>query len=265
MSIGQMQLDRSGIYEGLRMGRVEGKVALITGAARGRGRSHAVRLAGEGADIIAVDMCAAIPNVTYPPPTPGDLATTVKEVEALDRRIVAAQVDTRGCGARQAVDGGVAQLGRLDIVAADIGVACYEPAAELDETTLRDMIDTNLARVWNTALAAIPHLIAGGRGGSIVLSCSTDGLTGTPNAAHHSAARHGVAGLMRALALELAPHSIRVNSICPTNAPPIPGVEPVDISSALLFLASDEARYMTGVMYLAGRRGPDRQIAKQLP
>lgn len=264
-------------------GRVEGKVAFITGAARGQGRSHAIRLAEEGADIIAVDICDQVGSVPYPMATPGDLTETVKEVEALDRRIVATQADVRDYGAlKQALDDGVAELGRLDIVSANAGIASYGVAAELDETTWQDMIDINLTGVWHAAKAAIPHLIAGGRGGSIVLTSSTAGLLAIPNMAHYVSAKHGVVGLMRTLALELAPHFIRVNSVHPTgvdtpmvqndasmrlflpdvenptaeqyaevmgslNALPIPWVEPRDISNAVLFLASDEARYITGV------------------
>jgi (+)-trans-carveol dehydrogenase len=264
-------------------GRVEGKVAFITGAARGQGRSHAVRLAQEGADIIAVDLCAQVDSVPYQMATPEDLADTVKQVEALDRRIVATQADVRDYGAvKKALDDGVAQLGRLDIVSANAGIASYGRAEELPEQTWQDIIDTNLTGVWHTAKAAIPHLIASGRGGSIVLTSSAAGLKAYPTAAHYVSAKHGVVGLMRTLALELAPHMIRVNSLHPTqvdtdmlmnestfkmfspdtenptiedfrpasqalNALPIPWVEPVDISNALLFLASDEARYITGV------------------
>ncbi|HJY94618.1 MAG TPA: mycofactocin-coupled SDR family oxidoreductase [Streptosporangiaceae bacterium] len=266
-------------------GRVEGKVAFITGAARGQGRSHAIRLAQEGADIIVVDIAAQIGSVPYPMATPEDLADTVKEVEALDRRIVATQADVRDFGAlKTALDEGIAQLGRLDIVAANAGIASYGPAVELDETTWQDMIDINLTGMWHTCKAAIPHLVEGGRGGSIVITSSDAGLKGFPNLAHYVSAKHGVVGLMRTLALELAPHMIRVNSLHPTsvntdmiqnaptyelfapdlaekdrtkerlierfqalNALPIPWVEPVDISNAVLFLASDEARYITGV------------------
>jgi SDR family mycofactocin-dependent oxidoreductase len=264
-------------------GRVEGKVAFITGAARGQGRSHAVRLAQEGADIIAVDLCAQVGSVPYPMATPEDLANTVKEVEALDRRIVAAQADVRDyAGLKQALDDGVAQLGRLDIVCSNAGISSFGQADELDETTWQDMIDINLTGMWHTCKAAIPHLVAGGRGGSIVITSSDAGLKAYQNLAHYVSAKHGVVGLMRTLALELAPHFIRVNSLHPStvdtamiqndatyrlfrpdlqnpgpqdmaeaataiNALPIPWLEPVDISNAVLFLASDEARYITGV------------------
>jgi (+)-trans-carveol dehydrogenase len=217
--------------------------------------------------------------------TPEDLDQTVKEVEALDRRIVATQADVRDFAAlKSALDEGVAQLGRLDIVCSNAGIASFGPADELDETAWRDMIDINLTGMWHTCKAAIPHLVEGGRGGSIVITSSDAGLKGFPNLAHYVSAKHGVVGLMRTLALELAPHMIRVNSLHPTsvntdmiqnaptyelfapdlaekdrtkerlterfqamNALPIPWVEPVDISNAVLFLASDEARYITGV------------------
>jgi (+)-trans-carveol dehydrogenase len=265
------------------MGRVEGKVAFITGAARGQGRSHALRLAEEGADIIAIDLCGQVDSVPYPMSTPDDLAETVKAVEALDRRIVATQADVRDYAAvKRAVDEGVAQLGRLDIVSANAGISSVGRADELSEQTWRDMIDTNLTGVWHTAKAAIPALKAGGAGGSMVLTSSAAGLMAMENIGHYVSAKHGVIGLMRTLALELAPHSIRVNAICPTtvdtpmiqneatyrlfrpdlddpsvddaaesfmtmNALPVRWVEARDISNALLFLASDEARYITGV------------------
>jgi SDR family mycofactocin-dependent oxidoreductase len=265
-------------------GRVEGKVAFITGAARGQGRSHAIRLAQEGADIIAIDLCQQIASVPYPMSTPDDLAETVKEVEALDRRIIATQADVRDYAAlKAAVDEGVAQLGRLDIVSANAGISSIGgPAEDMPEQQWQDMINVNLTGVWHTAKAAIPHLKAGGRGGSIILTSSAAGLMAYPNVSHYVSAKHGVVGLMRTLALELAPDMIRVNSLHPTqvdtpmimneptfklfspdnphpslddfrpvsqamNALPIPWVDAVDISNALLFLASDEGRYITGV------------------
>jgi len=267
-------------------GRVEGKVAFITGAARGQGRSHAIRLAEEGADIIAIDICAPVDSVHYSLATPDDLAQTVKEVEARDRRIVAIQADVRDYDAlKAAVDDGVAQLGRLDIVSANAGIlAAHGRAHEVDELTWRDTIDVNLTGVWHTTKAAIPHLIEGGRGGAIIITSSAAGLKAIQNNAHYTAAKHGVVGLMRTLAIELAPHMIRVNSLHPTavntdmvrndalyklfrpdlehptlddiaelflqgNALPIKLLEPVDVSNALLFLASDEAQYVTGVTF----------------
>jgi len=265
-------------------GRVQGKVAFITGAARGQGRSHAIRLAQEGADIIAVDVCEDVATVPYHGATQADLAETVQAVEALDRRIVATQADVRDYGAvKAALDDGVAQLGHLDIVSANAGIFSFGSLEELDETHWQDMIDVNLTGVWHAAKAAIPHLRAAG-GGSMILTSSTAGLMAIPHIGHYTAAKHGVVGLMRTLALELAPDMIRVNSVHPTsvdtdmiqnsatyelfgadlpvdqrtrevlgsrfqelNALPIPWVEPVDISNAVLWLASDESRYVTGV------------------
>lgn len=266
-------------------GRVAGKVAFITGAARGQGRSHALRLAAEGADIIALDIAAEIDSVRrfYPGASPEDLAETVRQVEALDRRIVAVQADVRSYAAVQAaVDEGVSQLGHVDIVSANAGIFIFgDPAQDVTATDWADVVDINLTGVWHTCKAAIPHMIEQGTGGSIILTSSTAGLRGTPNIAPYTASKHGVVGLMRTLALELGPHSIRVNTIHPTgvatnmilnpalyqlfmpdtvnptqeqaavilqetNALPIPWVEPVDVSNALLFLASDEARYVTG-------------------
>ena len=267
------------------MGRVEGKVAFITGAARGQGRSHAIRLAEEGADIIAVDLCQQVESVPYPMATPDDLAETVKEVEALDRRIIATEADVRDYSAvKAALDDGVAQLGRLDIVVANAGIGSFARAEELPEQAWQDMIDTNLTGAWHAAKAAIPHLRAGGRGGSIILTSSDLGLRAVENMVHYVAAKHGMVGLMRTLALELAPDMIRVNSVHPTivntdmiqnaptyalfapdleekdrtkerlaerfqamNAMPVPWAEPLDISNAVLWLASDESRYVTGV------------------
>jgi (+)-trans-carveol dehydrogenase len=262
-------------------GRVDGKIAFITGAARGQGRSHAVRLAEEGADIIAVDICRQIESVPYDLATPADLEHTVKEVQALGRRIVAVEADVRDHAALEAaVDTGVAELGRLDIVCANAGILSFAGGDELSETMWTDMIEVNLTGVWNTARVAVPHLVSAG-GGSIVLTNSAAGLRARPNLAHYVSAKHGVVGLMRSLALELAPQMIRVNSVHPTgvdtdmvmnpamwslfrpdlaaphredvrdrcqdmNALPIPWVEPRDVSNAVLFLASDESRYITG-------------------
>ncbi|SHG64863.1 mycofactocin-coupled SDR family oxidoreductase [Geodermatophilus nigrescens] len=265
-------------------GRVEGKVAFITGAARSQGRSHALRLAQEGADVIAVDLCGPVDSIgMYPPATEEDLAETVRQVEALDRRIVAAKADVRDPAAlRAAVDDGVAQLGRLDIVLANAGVFEIKPALELTDGDWQEMIDINLTGVWNTCRVALPHLIEGG-GGSIVITSSTAGIKGTPNTIHYTAAKHGVVGIMRTLANEFGKQSIRVNTVHPTGVDtvmiqnektwglftpddpeptrekfaelfetlhplPVPYVDPVDISNAVLFLVSEEARYVTGAM-----------------
>ena len=266
------------------MGRLDGKVAFVTGAARGQGRSHALRMAQEGADIVAIDIADQIASVGYPMARQEDLDETVRQIEALDRRIVASKADVRDYDAlKAALDDGVAQLGRLDIVSANAGIASFGSAVDLSEAEWDDMMDVNLKGVWHTAKAAIPHLRAAG-GGSVILTSSTAGLEALPNLAHYVAAKHGVVGLMRTLALELAADMIRVNSVHPTsvdtdmihndmtyelfapdltkeqrtrealaerfqtlNALPIPWVEAVDISNAVLFLASDEARYITGV------------------
>lgn len=264
-------------------GRLAGKVALITGGARGQGRSHAVRLAEEGADVVLVDICAPVASAPYAIADPADLEQTVKLVEELDRRALAVRADVRDLAALQAaVDGAVAELGRIDIVVANAGIAGYAPALEMDETTWQEMIDINLTGAWKTVRAAAPAIVEGGRGGSIVLTSSVAGLMGFPTLAHYCAAKHGLVGLMKVLAVELAPHSIRVNSVHPTHvdtdmiqnpaihslftggapdtdaamaaaamkamhALPISWVDPVDISNALVWLTSDEARYVTGV------------------
>lgn len=266
-------------------GRVDGKVAFITGAARGQGRSHAVRLAQEGADIIAVDVCKPIvANTTIPASTPEDLAQTADLVKGHNRRIFTAEVDVRDYDAlKAAVDTGVEQLGRLDIIVANAGIG--NGGDTLDKTTEHDwqeMIDVNLSGVWKTVKAGVPHLIAGGNGGSIILTSSVGGLKAYPHCGNYVAAKHGVVGLMRSFAVELGKHMIRVNSVHPTHvrtpmlhnegtfklfrpdlenpgpddmAPicqmfhtlPIPWVDAEDISNAVLFLASDESRYITGV------------------
>jgi SDR family mycofactocin-dependent oxidoreductase len=264
-------------------GRVAGKVAFITGAARSQGRSHAIRLAQEGADIIAVDIAGPVDSVTaYPMATEEDLAETVKEVEALDRRIVARKADVRDPRAlKAALDDGVAQLGKLDIVCANAGIFQTQPSLGLEDKDWQETIDINLTGVWNTVKVALPHLIANG-GGSVILTSSVAGLKAIPNAIHYGAAKHGVIGIMRTVAVEFAQHGIRANSVHPTsvntimvqnesvwglfdpanphptresaeaiftttNTLPVPWVEPIDISNAVLFLASDEARYITGV------------------
>jgi len=264
------------------MGRVDGKVALITGAARGQGRSHALRLAAEGADIIAFDICRQVDPVPYPMSTPEDMAETVNGVESLGRKIVAYEGDVRDYAAvKHAVDEGIEQLGRLDIVSPGAGIADFGLAHELTELQWDTVIGINLTGVWNTVRAATPHLVADGRGGAIVLTSSVAGLRGFQNLAHYVSAKHGLVGLVRTLALELAQYSIRVNTIHPCtvnsqmthnkitydlfapdlidpdvgqvaerftalNSLPVPWIECEDVSNALLFLASDEARYITG-------------------
>lgn len=266
------------------MGRLDGKVVFITGVARGQGRSHAIRFAEEGADIIGIDVVEPIAGSTSPAATQAEMDETVAAVEALDRRIIATKADVRSLEqVKAAVDAGVAQLGRLDVVIANAGVSTFMgPAEGLTEEAFVDMVDINLTGVWRSCAAAIPHLKASGRGGSIIMTSSVAGLMAYGNVAHYVAAKHGVVGLMRTLALELAPHQIRVNSIHPTtvdtpmvnneatfrlfrpdvenpgvddfleaakvmNAMPVGWVQAVDISNAMVWLASDEARYVTGV------------------
>jgi SDR family mycofactocin-dependent oxidoreductase len=266
------------------MGTLDGKVALVTGAARGQGRSHAVRLAEEGADIIAIDVCTPIETVTYRGASEADLAETAAEVEKLDRRIVTRKADVRDLSAlRSAVAAGLDEFGRLDIVVANAGIFSSAPVHELTEEQWDTMIDINLTGVWKTVRATVPTLIEQGTGGSIILISSTGGVQGFPNFAHYVAAKHGVLGLARTMCNELGQHNIRVNSIHPTsvltdmidhddmyrlfrpdlenptqddfreallgamNVLPVPWVEPRDISNAVAWLASDQARYVTGV------------------
>ena len=201
-------------------GRMDGKVAFITGAARGQGRSHALRLAQEGADIIAVDICADIDTVTpyYSLGTEDELNETVRQVEALDRRIVARRADVRDLdGLQTAFDEGLAELGHVDAVVANAGIATYGKAWELSAQQWKDMIDVNLTGVFHTAKVAIPSMIEADRGGTILFTSSIGGLKGIQNVAHYVSAKHGLVGLMRTLANELGPHRIRVNTIHPTN------------------------------------------------
>ncbi|MEU1956698.1 mycofactocin-coupled SDR family oxidoreductase [Nocardia rhamnosiphila] len=264
-------------------GRVEGKVAFITGAARGQGRSHAVRLAEEGADIIALDICAPVPTVGYPLGTEDDLAETVAMVEKAGRRAVAVQADVRDFDAVKAgLERGVVELGRLDIVCANAGILTMGAAHEQSEEQWQTMLGVNLTGVWHTAKAAIPTFIEQGTGGSMILTSSLAGTKGMSWAIGYSAAKFGVVGIAKSLAVELAPYRIRVNTVTPTNvhtpmldndfiirtlAPnvenpvwddtseqlsslnvwPMPTIETRDVSNAVLWLASDEARYVTGI------------------
>ncbi|RAY13695.1 SDR family mycofactocin-dependent oxidoreductase [Actinomadura craniellae] len=259
------------------MGKLDGKVAFITGAARGQGRSHAVRLAQEGADVIAVDVCAQIESVPYPMATPDDLAQTAEEVEALGRRIVACQADVRDEAAlKAAFDEGVARLGPVDIVLANAGIA---PMAMHDHAGVwADVIDVNLTGVFHTIETAMPSMIERGAGGSIVLTGSTAALSGAVGHSRgglaYTASKHALVGLTRSYANRLAPHNIRVNGVHPSgvdtpmvnnpvtlgflrqgpqgghamgNALPVELIDAVDVSNAIVWLVSDDARYITGV------------------
>jgi len=258
-------------------GRVEGKVAFVTGAGRGQGRSHAIRLAEEGADIIAVDVLEDYATVGYGMASQADLDETVTAVEALDRRIIATKADVRDRDAlRTAIDQGVAELGRLDVVVANAGICTVQTWDEVTPEVWQDTLDTNLTGVWNSMVLAVPHLIAAG-GGSIIATSSTAGIKGLPYLGPYVAAKHGVVGICRSLANELASHHIRVNTVHPTgvdtpmaaglggldgligrdpnlgplfmNTYPVESVDPRDISHAVLFLASDESRYVTGLEF----------------
>jgi SDR family mycofactocin-dependent oxidoreductase len=266
------------------MGRMSGKIAFVTGAARGQGRAHALRLAAEGADIIATDIAGPIDTVRYPAAGPPDLAETVRGVEALDRRGVSFAADVRDLDAlTSGLDKAVAELGGLDVVVANAGILnAVARSWELDAADWQTMIDINLSGVWHTTKAAVPHLIRRGPGGSVVLISSIAGLRGVPGIAHYNAAKHGVTGLARTLANELAEQRIRVNSVHPTNVrttmidnpvsariyrPDLPEptfddaipalarmhiwdepyVEVEDVANAVLFLAGDESRYITGI------------------
>jgi SDR family mycofactocin-dependent oxidoreductase len=277
------------LWEADVVGKLEGKVAFITGAARGQGRSHAVRLAEEGADIIAIDICAQLESVPYPMATPEDLEQTVKEVEGLGRRIVARQCDVRDMPAlQQAYDDGVAELGPVEIVLANAGIGPGGMASA--EQQWDDVIGVNLTGVWNTGRVAIPSMIEHGRGGSIVITSSTGGLMGVgvfaPGFQGYTAAKHAVVGLTRSWANYLAPHFVRVNSVAPTtvrtpmaadgnvklilehapelessltNAMPVEAIDPIDVSNAILWLVSDDARYITGTVIPVDAGGLNRR------
>ena len=265
-------------------GRLQGKVAFNSGAARGQGRAHAGRMAEEGADIIAFDAAGPVPSQGAPAASVADLDETVRQVEKLDRRIVAHRADASDLDAVTAVlDQGLTEFGRIDIVVANAGVQGNPaPIAQTSAEEWQGVLATNLTGVFNTVRAAVPHLIDGGRGGSISLVSSSIALRAQPGLGPYGSAKTGVIGLMRALALELGEHSIRVNSIHPTtvntpmlindinfrlfrpdlenpqledvvpvyrtlNVLPVPWVEAEDIANAVIFLASDEGRYITGV------------------
>jgi SDR family mycofactocin-dependent oxidoreductase len=264
------------------VGRVAGKVAFITGAARGQGREHAIRLAEEGADIIAVDVCGDIDGAPYPLATAADLDETAALVGELDRRIVTAQADVRDLeGLRTALQQGIDELGPPDVVVANAGISgSPAPAALIEEAAWQTMLDINITGVWHTVKVALPHM-SNRRGGSIILVSSMLGLRGGGYMAHYASAKHAVVGLMNSLANELAPQWIRVNSIHPGNIRtpmidneqfhrtlrpdlaeptmadagevighfhmlPVPYFEARAVSNAVLFLASDEAHYITG-------------------
>jgi SDR family mycofactocin-dependent oxidoreductase len=263
--------------------RMQDKVVCITGAARNQGRSHAVRLAEEGADVIALDICRGLDTVDmYPACTPEDLEETAHLVRGLGRKVVTRIVDVRDAAALDAaMSEGAAELGRLDVVVANAGIFSRSTAVDMEPEVWQEMIDVNLTGAWHTAASGIRLMREHGNGGSLVIISSGAGFKGAANAVHYTAAKHAVVGLARALAVEAAPDGIRVNTLHPTNVAttmiqneatyqlfrpdleqptmqdaldgfasinllPLPWIEPRDVSNALLWLVSDEARYVTG-------------------
>lgn len=266
------------------MGRVDGKVALVTGAARGQGRSNAVRLAEEGADVVVLDACTDIDTVAYPLGTSEDLAETQRLVEATGRRCLSRVVDVRDQAALDLlVSDAVVEFGHLDIVSANAGIVSLTPTWHLSDDEWQNVLDVNLTGVFHTVRAVVPVMIEQGRGGAIVLTSSVAAIRASRNLGHYAASKGGVVSLMRALSNELGEHGIRVNTLNPgtvrtgmiendamyriyrpdlesptqddivdhcrrRNELDVPWVEAVDISNALVWLASDEARYVTGVV-----------------
>lgn len=255
--------------------RVSGKVALVTGAARGQGRAHALRLASEGAAVIVVDVCAPLRSVPYDSATPEDLAETVRLVEKTGRRVISGIVDVRDLEQlRGIVDGAVAQLGRLDVVVANAGIVVPKPWDQVTPQIYEDTISTNVTGVWNTVMVGAPHLVKAG-GGSVILISSAAGLKALPFHVPYTTSKFAVRGMAKAFAAELAKHGIRVNSVHPTgvNTPmgsgnmqaevgaamatnerlgamfinmlPVDIIEPEDVADTVLFLASDESKFIT--------------------
>ncbi|MGM5069143.1 mycofactocin-coupled SDR family oxidoreductase [Rhodococcus qingshengii] len=270
---------------------LNGKIALITGAARGQGRSHAVELARHGADIIAVDICSQIAGVPYPMASREDLDETVRQVEALDRRVFSSVADVRDLAElTRVVDEGVAELGGLDIIIANAGISAPAPTLEMSDDDWSTMIDVNLSGVWRTVRAGTPYIVAGGKGGSIVMISSLAAMMPNNNIAHYAAAKAGLVAFMKVLAKEQAPNGIRVNTVHPTtvatdmvlndatyklfrpdrdaptrdefeaaartlNALPVALTESVDITNAILYLVSDTGRYVTGTTHVVDAGG----------
>jgi SDR family mycofactocin-dependent oxidoreductase len=272
-------------------GLLAGQVAVVSGAARGQGRSHALALAREGASIIALDACAPIATVPYPLPTKADLEETAGQVEALGGRVIHGVVDVCDLAEmEQFIGDAVADLGRLDIVCANAGISTPSPTLEMPEETWQTTIDINLTGVWKTCKATVPHIVAGNRGGSVIITSSAATVMISGNIAHYTAAKHGLIGFMRVLAKELAPHRIRVNTLHPAgvrtpmvynepmyrlfrpdlenpgredfeaaarshNALGVPAVEPEDVSAAVVYLAAPSGRYVTGSTFMLDAGG----------
>jgi (+)-trans-carveol dehydrogenase len=272
-------------------GLLAGQVALVTGAARGQGRGHALALAREGASIIAVDSCAPIATVPYPLASKEDLQETAERVAALGVQVIPGVVDVRDlAGLENFVADAVGALGRLDVVCANAGVSTPSPTLTMTEETWQTTIDINLTGVWKTCRATVPHIIAGGRGGTVIITSSSATAMISGNIAHYTASKHGLIGFMRVLAKELAPHRIRVNTLHPTgvrtpmifnepmyrlfrpdlenpgqedfesvarshHALGVSSVEPEDVSAAVIYLASPSGRYVTGTTLMLDAGG----------
>lgn len=266
------------------MAALDGKVALVTGAARGQGRSHALALAAAGAAVLAVDACADIPSVPYPQPGRAQLDEVVAAITASGGQAVPVVADVRDAAAMAAAAATAGERwGRIDVVVANAGVIQLKPATEITPADWADVVSINLTGAWHTVSACLPLLLAGGRGGSITITSSAAGVKGPPNMAHYSASKSGLIGLMRSLAAELGPAGVRVNCLAPTtvdtemvhwpeayrvfrpdlpdpgredvegvfrslNVLPVPWIDPADVTEALMWLVSDEARYVTGVV-----------------
>lgn len=259
------------------MGRLTGKVAVVTGAARGQGRSHAVTLASEGADVVVCDVPGEIKTVEYAMGSAEELAETVRLVERHDRRCLAVRADLRDTAAvRTVADRAMAEFGRIDTLVCNAGVmSAADSTWELTDDQWADMLDVNLTAVWKVCRAVVPHIIAGGRGGAVTITGSTGGLRAVAGCTHYNAAKWGCIALMKTLAWELAPEGIRVNVVHPTgvntemsnnewfgrwltehdalaepmrgNRMPTDVVQPEDVSKLIAFLVSDDARFITGV------------------
>ena len=265
------------------MRKLENKVAFITGAARGMGRTHAARLAKDGAHIVAVDLARDEPSIDYRQGTPEDLAETARLVEAQGVRVLARTADVRDLAALEAVAAeAVEMFGGIDILVSNAGVSNQSPVLELTDTQWKDILDVNLVGAWHAVKAVVPSMVERGQGGSVIIISSTAGLVGAPNQAHYTASKHGLQGLMGTMANELGPHAIRVNTVNPgmvntemamnqrllkayipdveeptledvqrtfggISLLPTAWVEPEDVSNAVAWLASDDARYVTGI------------------
>jgi SDR family mycofactocin-dependent oxidoreductase len=263
------------------MGRFDGKVVLVTGGARGQGRSHAVEFAKEGADIVVTDIAKQVDTVPYGMSSESDLAETVKRVEELDQRCLSVVADARDTAAtNRAVEAAIAEFGKIDILLANHGLLSLSPVADMPDEMWDDVIDSDLTGVFKSIRAVLPHMLAR-KSGRIIATASMAGRTGLPTVAHYCAAKWGVIGLIKSVAREVAAEGITVNCICPTNldsdmihnpafyalfapgienptreqvepgftslnAIPVPWIEAIDISNAMMFLASPEARYING-------------------